>query len=112
MCCTEQLFAKGHAYYQGSGVCCAGSLLQGLTAMLACMQVQYPNILTLAIMLLAAWLTVSTWTSGNAFAIITLLSQGIIGITTRLCHGWHILHGCMAAACICPGKRSSPSLAG
>lgn len=57
-------------------------------------QVQYPNMLTLAIMLLAAWLTMSTWTSGNAFAAITLLSQGVIGMTTATITGGAY---CMAA---------------
>jgi len=50
-------------------------------------QVQYPNVLTLAIMLLAAWLTMSTWMSGNAFAVVTLLSQGIVGMTTATITG-------------------------
>ena len=51
------------------------------------MQVQYPNVLTLVIMLLAAWLTVSTWMSGNSFAVITLLSQGLVGVTTAFISG-------------------------
>ena len=50
--------------------------------------------LALAIMLLAAWLTMSTWTSGNAFAVITLISQGIIGMTTATITGGTY---CMAA---------------
>ncbi len=62
--------------------------------MLQYVQVQYPNMLTLAIMLLAAWLTMSTWTSGNAFATITLLSQGVIGMTTATITGGAY---CMAA---------------
>lgn len=51
------------------------------------MQVQYPNLLTLVVMLLAAWLTMSTWMSGNSFAVITLLSQGLVGVTTAFISG-------------------------
>ena len=75
-------------------MCCAGLLLASLMLMLQPLQVQYPNMLTLAIMLLAAWLTMSTWTSGNAFAAITLLSQGIVGMTTATITGGAY---CMAA---------------
>ena len=75
-------------------MCCAGLLLASLMVMLQPLQVQYPNMLTLAIMLLAAWLTMSTWTSGNAFAAITLLSQGIVGMTTATITGGAY---CMAA---------------
>lgn len=51
------------------------------------LQVQIPNVLTLGIMLLAAWLTLSTWMSGNSFAAVTLLSQGVIGMTTATITG-------------------------
>ena len=51
------------------------------------LQVLYPNIVTLVAMVLAAWITMSTWMSGNAFAVITLLSQGLIGVTTAMITG-------------------------
>ena len=51
------------------------------------LQVLYPNIVTLVAMVLAAWITMSTWMSGNAFAVITLLSQALIGVTTAMITG-------------------------
>ena len=51
------------------------------------LQVLYPNIVTLVAMVLAAWITMSTWMSGNAFAVITLLTQALIGVTTAMITG-------------------------
>ena len=51
------------------------------------LQVLYPSIVTLVAMVLAAWITMSTWMSGNAFAVITLLSQALIGVTTAMITG-------------------------